>query len=168
MNALEMQSFFKRDSASLGSSDKPEIANEENSILIDMFSLRPLQFAGKQCRKRETQVDSQGSRTHNATIVELNLIRLVRRSNLPFSLQPCDDINERWILPGFKSSQGMLGGDNVGCRLLNYAKTIQFQQANDRGFPSARRPGDDESLHMFLKQAADDMRTPTQDDPTQS
>lgn len=116
MNSLETHRFLKADSPRFGRRDEAKIADEEDSLLVDGFFPDALQFAGKKRRKRVPEVDRQCRGTHNATVVKLNLIWLIRRSNLAVLLQISDYINERGMGPGLKRSL-RLGGRRVSMSL---------------------------------------------------
>ena len=71
-------------------------------------------------------MDRQRRGTDNATVVKLNLIRLIRRSNLTVPLQTGDGIDERRMSPGFDRTLRMRGGDDVGGCLFDYAEPVEF------------------------------------------
>ena len=85
------------------------------------------------------EVDCQGRGTDNATVVKLNLIRLIGCSNLTVPLHISDFINERGMSPGLNRSLGLRGGDDVSSCLFDYAEPVEFELADDRCLPSARR-----------------------------
>ena len=58
--------------------------------------------------------------------MKLNLIRLIRRSNLTVPLQMGDSINERGMHPGLNRSLGLRGGDDVSSCLFDYAEPVEF------------------------------------------
>ncbi len=58
--------------------------------------------------------------------MKLDLIGLIRRSNLTVPLQIGDFINERGMRPGFNLSLGLRGGDDVSGCLFDYAEPIEF------------------------------------------
>jgi hypothetical protein len=62
------------------------------------------------------EVDCQRRGTHSATVVKLDLIWLIRRSNLTVPLQISDYVNER----GMRSR----GGDDASSCLFDYAEPI--------------------------------------------
>jgi len=82
-------------------------------------------------------MDCQRRGTYGATIVILNLIRLIRRSNLPVSLQKSDCINERGISPDLNVSLRMRGGDDGSSCFFDYAEAIEFQLTDDHRLPGA-------------------------------
>jgi hypothetical protein len=71
-------------------------------------------------------MDCQRRGTNNATVVKLNLIRLIRCSNLTVPLQMSDCINERGMSPGFNRSLCMLDGDDISSCLFDYAESVEF------------------------------------------
>lgn len=73
-----------------------------------------------------SEVDCQRRRTENATVVKLNLIWLIRRSNLTVPLQMSDYINERGIRPGLNRPLGLRGGDDVSGGLFDDAESVEF------------------------------------------
>lgn len=72
------------------------------------------------------EVDCQRRGTYGAAVVKLNLIWLIRRSNLTVPLQMSDFINERGMRPGFNPSLGFRGGDDGSSCLFDHAEAIQF------------------------------------------
>jgi hypothetical protein len=58
--------------------------------------------------------------------VKLNLIWLIRCSNLTISLQTSDNIDERGMSPGLNRSLGVRGGDDVSSRLFDYAEPVEL------------------------------------------
>ncbi len=72
------------------------------------------------------EIDGQGRSADTATIVKLNLIRLIRRSNLAVLLQVRDGFEEGRMKPGFVVALCMLGCDDVGSRLFDYAESIKL------------------------------------------
>ena len=72
------------------------------------------------------EVDCQRRGTHSATVVKLNLVGLIRRSNLTVPLQISDYINERGMRPGLNRSLGLRGGDDVSSCLFDYAEPVEF------------------------------------------
>lgn len=64
--------------------------------------------------------------THNATVVKLNLIRLIRRSNLTVPLQIGDQINARGMRPGLNRSLSLRGGDDISSGLFDYAEPVEL------------------------------------------
>jgi hypothetical protein len=79
--------------------------------------------------------------------MELNLVRLMRSSNLAFPLQMSDCIDERGVSPEFLPSMRVRGSDDVSCCLFDYTKPINFQLTDNRRLPCARRACDDEPSH---------------------
>jgi len=123
---LKTHRVCEADSPRFGRRDEAKIANEEDSVLIDSFFLDALQFTGKKGRKRIPKVDRQGRSTHNTTVVKLNLIRLIRRSNLTVPLQVSDCIDERGMSPGFNCSLAVRRGDDIRSRLFDYAEPFDL------------------------------------------
>ena len=105
------------------------------------------------------ELDCQRRGTDNATVVKLNLVRLIRRSNLAVPLQMSDCIDERGVSPGFNRSLRMRGSDDVSSRLFDYAEPVEFQLTDDRCLPCTRRAGDDEPSHVvfFFSSAQDQL-----------
>ena len=144
MNFLKAHRFLKADSPRFSRRDEPEITNEEHSVLVDCFVFDSFQFAGKKRRKRVPKVDCQRRGTDHATVVKLNCIRLIRRSNLTVPLQMRDGIDERGMSPKFNRSARMRGGDDVSSSLFDYAEPVEFQLTDDRGLARTRCACDDE------------------------
>ena len=71
-------------------------------------------------------MDCERCRAYYAAIVNLNLIRLIGRSNLAVPLQTRDYVDERRIGLWLNGSLGVRGGDDVGSRLLDYAEPVEF------------------------------------------
>ena len=76
--------------------------------------------------KKVPEVNCQGRGTHNATVVKLNLIRLIRGSNLTVPLQIGDQISERGLRPGLNRALGLRGGDDVSSGLFDYAEPVEL------------------------------------------
>jgi hypothetical protein len=149
VNLLKTHGFLKGDSPRFSRCNEAKIANKENPVLVDGFSLDTLELAGEQRWKRAPEVVCQGRGTENATVVKLSLIRLARRSHLTVSLQIHDNINEpRGMRSGLNRSLGECGGDDVSSCLFDYAEPVEFQLTDDRCFPCAWRAGNDEPSHM--------------------
>ncbi len=72
------------------------------------------------------EVDCQSRSTHGATVVKLNLIWLIRRSNLTVPLQISDYTNERGMRPGLNRSLGLRGGDDVSICLFDYTEPVEL------------------------------------------
>jgi hypothetical protein len=58
--------------------------------------------------------------------VKLNVVWLIGRSNLAIPLQIRDCVDERGMLPGFKRSLALRGGDKVRRRLFDYAEPVEL------------------------------------------
>ena len=63
---------------------------------------------------------------HNGTVVKLNIIRSIRRSNLTAPLQLSDFINERWMSPDFDQSFRMSGSDHVRYCFFDHTEPVEF------------------------------------------
>jgi hypothetical protein len=79
--------------------------------------------------------------------VELYLVGLAGRANLPPSLQVSDRIDERRMGPWFCDTLRLLEGDDVGSRLFYHAEAVEFELTNYRGLPRARRSRQHEPCH---------------------
>ena len=79
--------------------------------------------------------------------MKLNFIELVRRARQPPPLQIGDRIDEGRLRPGLSDATGPCQGDEVSSCLFYDAVAIKLQLTEDRGFPGARRPGQNESPH---------------------
>lgn len=86
MNLLETPGLFKIDAPSFGRSDEAEILYEENALPINRFRFDALQFGGKRVGEWVSQEDRQRCGADCRPIVKLDLVRLVRSSQLPPSL----------------------------------------------------------------------------------
>ena len=86
VNLFKTHGFLKADAPRFGRRDEAKMANEEDPVLVDCLLLDTLQLTGQNGRKRVPEVDCQRRGTHPATVVKLNLIRLIRRSNLTVPL----------------------------------------------------------------------------------
>ena len=60
------------------------------------------------------------------TVVKLNLIWLMRRSNLTVPLQISDHINERRMHPGLNRSLGLRSGEEISRCLFDDAEPVEF------------------------------------------
>jgi hypothetical protein len=126
VNFLKTHRFLKADSPRFGRRDEAKIANEEDPVLVDGFFLNALQFAGKKGRKRVPKVDCQRRGTDDATVVKLNLIRVIGRSNLTVLLQTSDCINEGRMSPELNRPLVVRGSDDVSGRLFDYAEPVKL------------------------------------------
>lgn len=149
MNLLETQGRFEIDAASFGLGDEAKILYEEDALLINRFRLDALQFAGKRTGEWVSQKDRQRSGADWRPVVKLDFVRLVRRSQLPLSLQLSNRIYERGIFPRFSDAARVLQSMNVSCRFLDDTEAIKLQLPNNRRLPRAGGPCQDESLHAF-------------------
>ncbi len=86
MNPLETPGLFKIDAPSFGRGDEAEILDEENALLINRFRFDALQFAGKRLGEPIAQENRECSGADCRPVVKVDLVRLVRCSQLPPSL----------------------------------------------------------------------------------
>jgi len=80
----------------------------------------------RKAEKAYPRLDRQRRGAHSATVVKLNLIWLIRRSNLTVPLQMSNGIIERGMSPRFNRSMRRRGGDDVSSCLFDYAEPVEF------------------------------------------
>ena len=71
--------------------------------------------------------------------MKLNLIRLIRRSNLTVPLQTRDSIDEPVMHPRLIDSFGIRGRDDIRSRLFHDVEPGEFQLTEDRRLPRPAR-----------------------------
>jgi len=94
VNLFRTNRVFKTDAPCRGRRDEAQIADEEDASLEDLFRPEALQFAGKHIGDRMSEVDCQCGGINHARIMKLDFVRLIRRPDLPVSLQVGDGIDE--------------------------------------------------------------------------
>jgi hypothetical protein len=83
VNPFQTPDLVNFDAPSFGRGDKAEILYEENALLINCFRFDALQFGGKRLGIWVSQEDRQHGGADSRPVMKLNLVRLVRCSQLP-------------------------------------------------------------------------------------
>jgi len=94
MHSLEAQGILNTDPPSFSRCDEAKILYEKDTFLVDRLCFDTFQFARKYLRERLFKVFRQGSGADDGPVVKLHLVRIVRGSNLPPSLQFDNRIDE--------------------------------------------------------------------------
>ncbi len=138
VNLLEAHRLLVVDPAHLGRRDKSEIANEEDVLLVDRFSLDAVQFVSQKWRNRESEIPGQRRRAHRAPVMKLNTFRLMRRTNLALLLERCHRIEKRRMHPWLFCAALERGRDHIRRRLFDHAESVELKLTQNRRLPGAR------------------------------
>ena len=96
MDIFETQRFLKTYAPCGCWGDEAKIPHEENTTLKCRVHLNPLQFARKNIGGGVPEVNCQGGGTNCRPVVKLYRIQLLRRAQLPTSLQINDRIDDAY------------------------------------------------------------------------
>src|SRR5260370_13857955 len=135
MHSLEARGTLKTDPPGFSRCEEAKILYEEDTLLVDGLCFDTLQFARKYLRERIFKVFRQGSGADDGPVVKLHLVRIVRGSNLPPSLQFDNRIDERAMLRRFGDTACLLQSNDISGSLLDDTEAIELQLTNDRRLP---------------------------------
>jgi hypothetical protein len=156
MNLRKSHRVFGRGPARLGGGDKGETLNKKRSFLIDSLPLDSLYFSGERRRDRITEIPGERIGTDRRSIEELQVVAEAGDAELAFALQIDDRVDKRCARTTAQRRPAPAAARLCRGCFVDHAVPIEFEAAEDRGFPRPRRPRQDVSLHTITERVLSD------------